>query len=180
MTTSEPTLSPETFGPERELTVSWHDPHISARAMPNLSGLDFLTAIFEGRLPPPPIFKLMGVRGVEVAPGRVVFALTPGEQHYNPIGSVHGGVFCTILDSAMGCAVHSTLPAGVGYTTLELKTNILRPLSVESGEVTCVGTTIYVGNRTATAEGRMTGAHGKLVAHATTTCLILRPERVKR
>ena len=177
MTTPEPTLLlSESFGPERQLTVSWHDPQISARAMPAMSGLDFLKAIFKGRLPPPPIFQLMGMRGVEVESGRVVFALTPGEQHYNPIGSVHGGVFCTILDSAMGCAVHSTLPAGVGYTTLELKTNILRPLSVGSGEVTCVGSTVHVGSRTATAEGRMTDARGKLVAHATTTCLILRPK----
>lgn len=178
MTTPEPTTPlPEAFGPERQLTVSWHDPKISARAMPNMSGLDFLTAIFEGRLPPPPIFQLMGMRGVEVEPGRVAFALTPDERHYNPIGSVHGGVFCTVLDSAMGCAVHSGLPAGVGYTTLELKTNILRPLNLDSGEVICEGVTVHVGSRTATAEGRMTDARGKLVAHATTTCLILRGER---
>lgn len=180
-TAEEPSLSsPPDFGPARRLTVSWHDPSISAKAAPSLSGLDFLRAIGRGELPPPPIFQLLGIQAVSADAGRVVFAFTPDERHYNPIGSVHGGVFATLLDSVMGCAVHSTLPVGAGYTTLELKTNILRPLTLNSGRVTCEGTTIHVGARTATAEGRMTDARGKLVAHATTTCLILRPERAAR
>ncbi|AFZ66016.1 PaaI family thioesterase [Deinococcus peraridilitoris] len=165
------------FGPERSLSVTWFDPQVSARALPTMSGLDFLQAIGRGDLPEPPIFRLLGIRPVTALQGRVEFVFTPDERHYNPIGSVHGGVFATLLDSVMGCAVHTALPAGVGYTTLELKTNILRPLGVDSGEVACVGTIIHVGARTATAEGRMHDARGKLVAHATTTCLILRPDR---
>jgi uncharacterized protein (TIGR00369 family) len=111
---------------------------------------------------------------VEVEEGRVVFEVEPAEYHYNPIGAVHGGLACTLADSAMGCAVHSTLPAGVGYTTVEIKTNLLRPISVRTGTLRCEGTTIHVGGRIATAEARLTDAAGKLYAHATTTCMIFR------
>ena len=131
------------------------------------SGLETIEAIFAGRLPPPPIAELMGFRGVEVELGRAVFEFEPGPQHYNPIGSVHGGVAMTLLDSAMGCAIQSMLDAGVRYTTLEVKTSFVRAMTVDNGLVRCEGTVLHSGSRVATAEG-------KLLAHGTTTCLILR------
>jgi uncharacterized protein (TIGR00369 family) len=111
----------------------------------------------------------------EVSEGRVVFAAEPAEYHYNPLGTVHGGVMATLLDSVLGCAVQSMLPAGTSYTTLELKVNYLRPITTKTGTVYCEGKIIYVGGRVATAEGRLTDAAGKLYAHGTTTCIILRP-----
>ena len=140
-----------------------------------LSGMDYIQAIFRGELPAPPISELMGFRGVSAEPGRAVFEMEPGSQHYNPIGSVHGGVALTLLDSAMGCAIHTLLEVGVGYTTLELKTNFVRPMTAGMGIVRCEGTVIHAGSRVATAEGRVTSRDGKLLAHGTTTCLILRP-----
>ena len=145
-----------------------------ARRARELSGIDYIRLVFGGELPSPPIADLMGFRGVEVAPGRAVFELTPGPQHYNPIGSVHGGVALTLLDSAMGCAVHTLLEAGVGYTTLEVKANFVRPITAETGLVRCEGVVVHPGSRVATAEGRVTDAAGKLLAHGTTTCLVLR------
>ncbi|MBA3348171.1 MAG: PaaI family thioesterase [Actinobacteria bacterium] len=139
-----------------------------------LSGIDYVRAIFAGELPPPPIATLMGFRGVEAEPGRAVFEILPGEEHYNPIGSVHGGVALTLLDSAMGCAVHTLLDAGVGYTTLEVKANFVRPITAATGLVRCEGVVLHGGSRVATAEGRVTDSAGKLLAHGTTTCLIMR------
>jgi len=140
-----------------------------------MSGLDYLKALQEGVIPPPPIAVLMDMSIVEVSEGRVVFAAQPAEYHYNPLGTVHGGLAATLLDSAMGCAVQSMLPAGTGYTTLELKVNYLRPMTHETGPVYCEGKVIHVGGRIATAEGRLTDADGRLYAHGTTTCIILRP-----
>jgi uncharacterized protein (TIGR00369 family) len=148
---------------------------IGAQAAMTMSGMEYLQAMFRGELPPPPMMALMNIGAGEIEEGRVVFSVDPAEYHYNPIGSVHGGVACTLFDSAMGCAIHSTLPAGVGYTTLELKVNFLRPLSVDTGRVSCEGKVIHVGSRIATAEGRLFDAAGKLYGHATTTCIILRP-----
>ena len=150
------------------------DPHALAARGRELAGIDYIRAIFAGELPPPPIADLMGFRGVEAECGRAVFELEPGPQHYNPIGSVHGGIALTLLDSAMGCAVHTLLEAGVGYTTLELKTNFVRPITAETGLVRCEGVVVHPGSRVATAEGRVTDAAGKLLAHGTATCLILR------
>jgi uncharacterized protein (TIGR00369 family) len=109
---------------------------------------------------------------IEGEPGRIVFQGTPGRQHYNPIGSVHGGYFCTLLDSAVGCAVQSMLPKGMGYTTLELKVNLIRALTDKTGPVRAEGKVIQVGGRVGIAEGRIIDADGKLYAHASTTCLI--------
>jgi len=106
-------------------------------------------------------------------PGRAVFQGTPDRRHYNPLGSVHGGYFCTLLDSALGCAVQSTLPTGTGYTTLEAKTNLVRAITSETGKLRAIGRTLHVGKRMATAEGRLEDASGKLYAHATTTCIVL-------
>jgi len=159
---------------ERTRTVTWDDPLALARSASGLTGLEYLQKIVSGELPPPPIGLLMNFRIGEISEGRAVFLVTPAEFHYNPIGVVHGGVAATLLDSAMGCAVHSTLPAGSGYTTLEIKVNYIKAMSVETGEVRCEAKTIYVGGRTATAEGKILDAKGKLYAHATTTCLIFR------
>ena len=150
------------------------DPLALAARGRELSGMEYIRLIFAGELPPPPIAELMGFRGVEFEPGRAVFEMTPGPQHYNPIGSVHGGVALTLLDSAMGCAVHTTLEAGVGYTTLEVKTNFVRPITAETGQIRCEGTVVHAGSRVATAEGRLVDSSGRLLAHGTTTCLILR------
>jgi uncharacterized protein (TIGR00369 family) len=160
---------------ERTRTFSWSDPLISARAAPTMRGLDFLKAMGRGELPLPPIMALMNIGVQEAEEGRVVFTVEPAEYHYNPIGMVHGGLACTLCDSAMGCSIHTMLPAGVGYTTLEMKVNFVRPLTVETGLVVCEGKVINVGSRVATAEARLTDRAGKLYAHATTTCLILRP-----
>ena len=155
------------------MTIEPVDPReIAARGL-QLSGMDYVQAIFAGELPPPPISTLMGFRGVEAEPGRAVFEMEPGPQHYNPIGSVHGGIALTLLDSAMGCAVHTTLEAGVGYTTIEVKTNFVRAITADTGVIRCEGIVIHKGSRVATAEGKLTDVAGKLLAHGTTTCLIL-------
>jgi uncharacterized protein (TIGR00369 family) len=160
---------------ERTLTVSWEDPRALADAGRELSGLEYLRKIVAGELPRPPISALMNFGLVELSEGYAVFDVEPAEYHYNPIGVVHGGLAATLLDSAMGCAVHSTLPAGVGYTTLEIKVNFVRAMTAETGRVRCEAKLIHLGGRTATAEGRIIDEGGKLYAHGTTTCLILRP-----
>jgi uncharacterized protein (TIGR00369 family) len=150
------------------------DPRELAARGRELAGLEYVRRIFAGELPPPPIATLIGFRGVEAEPGRAVFELVPRDEHYNPIGTVHGGIALTLLDSAMGCAVHTLLDAGVGYTTLEVKANFVRAITAETGLVRCEGTVVHAGARVATAEGRVTDAAGKLLAHGTTTCLVLR------
>src|SRR6185503_17198659 len=146
---------------QRTRTITWDDPIALAEAAAGLSGLEYLHKIVSGELPPPPIGVLMDFRIAELSEGRAVFLVTPAEFHYNPIGVVHGGVAATLLDSAMGCAVHSTLPAGVAYTTLEIKVNYVRAMSAKTGEVRCEAKAIHVGGRTATAEGRIVDAQGK-------------------
>lgn len=144
------------------------------RRAAELSGLELLQRAINGEFPPPPIARLMDIRLAEIARGRAVFSGTPQEFHYNPLGSVHGGYAATLLDSAMGCAVHSTLDPGDIYTTLEFKINFLRALTHETGEVRGIGTVINATRTTALAEGRIEDAAGKLYAFATTTCLIRR------
>jgi uncharacterized protein (TIGR00369 family) len=156
----------------RKRAVAWEDPLAGAVLATQLSGLDYLRRIAEGDVPPPPIALLLGMRLVEVEPGRAVFTLDVGEHLYNPIGSVHGGVFCTVLDSAMACAVHSTLPVGKAYTTLELKVNLVKALSLETPLVRSEGRVISSGRRVATASAQLVGPDGVLFAHASTTCLI--------
>jgi len=138
----------------------------------SMSGLDFLTAIMEGRLPTPPMAETLQFRLVKVAHGAVTFRGQPGPAFYNPIGTVHGGYAATLLDSCMACAVHSTLPVGTGYTTLEIKVNLVRPITEATGPVDAAGTVIHVGRTTATAEGRLVDGQGKLLAHGTTTCAV--------
>lgn len=158
----------------RELAIRWSDPAALAEAARAMPGIDFLRAIRDGRLPAPPMAALLGFRLAEVEAGRAVFELVPGEQHYNPIGVVHGGLAMTLLDSAMGCAVHSLMPEGGGYTTLEAKTNLVRAITTSTGPLRAIGTVLHAGSRIASAEGRLVDAADKLYAHATTTCLILK------
>jgi uncharacterized protein (TIGR00369 family) len=157
---------------QRSVTISWDDPQAAARAGARLSGLDYLQGMIAGRFPRPPMACLLGFDLVEAREGYAVFQCRPGEQHYNPIGVVHGGLACTLLDSAMGCAVNSTLAAGAGYTTLELKVNLVRALKADTGLMRCEGRIVHRGSRTATAEGRLIDQADKLYAHATTTCII--------
>jgi uncharacterized protein (TIGR00369 family) len=170
---AETSESPEAQVRHRE--ISWEDPLVSAAQALELSGLDFLRGIMAGRIPPPPIAVLFGMSIQAAEPGRVTFGLDVGEHLYNPIGSVHGGVFCTLLDSAMGCAVHSSLDRGQAYTTLELKVNIVRALTVTTPSVVATGQVVSAGKRVVTASGQITGPDGTLYAHATTTCLVLAP-----
>jgi len=143
---------------ERARTVTWEDPLIGAKAARTMSGLDYLWAMSRGELPLPPMLELMGFEPVEIEEGRVAFAVSPAEYHYNTIGTVHGGLACTLFGSAMGCAVHTALPAGAGYTTIELKVNLLRPITIATGRLLCEGKTIHVGGRIATAEARLNDA----------------------
>jgi uncharacterized protein (TIGR00369 family) len=159
---------------ERTRTFSWQDPLLGAKAAINMTGLEYLQAIERGELPPPPIMMTLDIRPNQVSEGSVSFKLTPAEYHYNPIGSVHGGVISTLVDSAMACAIHTLLPKGTAYTTLELKVNFLKPLKRDTGEVICEGKTIHVGGRVATAEARVVDEAGTLYTHATTTCLVMR------
>ncbi|MBA2703734.1 MAG: PaaI family thioesterase [Blastocatellia bacterium] len=156
-------------------TITWEDPRALAKAAVGLSGMEYLQKIVAGELPPPPIGVLMNFRIAELSEGRAVFTVEPAEYHYNPIGVVHGGLAATLLDSAMGCAVHSTLPAGASYTTLEIRVNYLRAMSAETGLVRCEANLIHVGGRTAVAEGKILDQQGKLYAHGTTTCIVFRP-----
>jgi uncharacterized protein (TIGR00369 family) len=158
---------------DRELTVTWRDPTELAAHARESTGVDFLKAIVAGELPKAPIQELLGFSLDEAEEGRVVFSLEPGEQHYNPIGSVHGGVAATLLDSAMGAAVHSTLPQGSGYTTLEVKFNLVRAITADTGRVIAEGNVIHAGKTVATVEASLrSAADGKLLAHGTSTCLI--------
>ncbi len=159
---------------ERTRTITWEDPMVGAKKARSMSGLEYLRAMQNGEIPPPPIAVLMNMNVAEIEEGRVVFTVEPAEYHYNPIGTVHGGLAATLLDSALGCAIQTTLPAGVGYTTLEIKVNYIRSMTSNTGTVYSEGKVIYTGGRIATAEGRITDASGKLYAHATTTCIILR------
>lgn len=161
---------------ERQRTFRWQDPRTVAQNARALAGLDFLRAI-AGRDRPQaaPVAECLSFALVLVEPGRVVFELTPAEFHYNPIGSVHGGVLATLCDSAAGAAVHSRLPAGTGYTTLEVKVSFLKAVTADSGTLTCEGTVLQIGSRVAASQAHLRDAAGALVAHATSTCLILAP-----
>lgn len=157
---------------ERTRTVQWEDPAPAVAVMPTMSGLDYLRAMIAGELPPPPIASLMRMTLVSADIGTATFVCEPDESHYNPIGTVHGGLVCTLLDSVLGCAVQSTLPQGQGYTSIEIKVNYLRPVLAGSGPLTCVGTVTKPGNRVAFADGVVTDGAGKVVATATGSLLV--------
>ncbi|MFJ2240717.1 PaaI family thioesterase [Streptomyces sp. NPDC087859] len=156
----------------RTRTYQWDDPAISAEAAGRMAGIDFLRELMAGRLPGPPVSYTLDFALDEVEPGRAVFSLTPGEEHYNPIGSVHGGIFATLLDSAAGCAVQSTLPQGVAYTSLDLTVKFLRRITADTGPVRAIGTVINKGRQTALAQAQLLDATDRLLAHATSSCML--------
>lgn len=158
----------------RARTFTWEEPTPYRHRADGKSGLELLRLAVAGEFPPPPIAMLMDIRLTEIERGRAVFTGTPQEYHYNPLGTVHGGYGATVLDSAMGCAVHSTLDAGDLYTTLEFKINFIRALTHETGVVRGIGKVISETRTTAIAEGRIEDGEGRLYAFATTTCVIRR------
>lgn len=168
MTVSDASPAAET----RSRTVSWAEPVRDLSEYRSLSGLEYLRRLFGQDARPAPICALMDFRAVKFEYGLAVFEGTPGEFHYNPVGVVHGTFAAALLDSALGCCVHTTLKPGFGSTTIELKINYDRALTSESGLVTSIGRTVNVGSRIATSEARLTGADGKLYAHGSSTCMI--------
>jgi uncharacterized protein (TIGR00369 family) len=163
-----------TPGQTREKTITWQDPLPTARLGATMSGLDYLTAIAEGRVPGPPIGAHFGLRWESIAHGEVVAVSEPDESLYNPIGMVHGGVAATMLDSVIGCAVHTTLPAGVGYSSVELKVSFLRAIRGDTGPIRATGRVVKEGSRIAFAEGEIRDSSGKLLATGSGTCVITR------
>jgi uncharacterized protein (TIGR00369 family) len=168
------------LGNERSRTYSWRDPLAALDDVAGLTGLEVMEKIVAGELPHPPIADTLGFRLTEVGRGRAVFECEPGEYHYNPIGTVHAGLASTLLDSAMGCALATTLENVRGWTTLELKANFTRPLTAETGLVRCEGSVVHPGRRVATTQGRLQDAKGRLYAHGTSTILVLRDEAEAR
>ena len=158
---------------QRTRTFTWDDPLQTAAGAQGRTGLEFIQALAAGDIPPAPIARLMDFGVEEAESGRVVFTVEPAEYHFNPIGSVHGGVYATLLDSAMGCAVQTMLPAGVGYTSLDLSVKFLGSARLGSGVLRCTGTVTHFGRRTALAEGRIEDASGRLLSTGTSSCLIL-------
>lgn len=161
---------------ERSRTIHYQVPGKDKQALFAKSGLEQLRAVAAGEAPAPPISSHIGLEFVTVTEGDVVMTAVPDESHYNPIGSVHGGFFATILDSVCGCAVHSTLPAGVGYTSLEIKVSFLRPITADTGPVTAHGWVIRSGRSVAFADADIRDNDGRILATASSTCLIIRPD----
>lgn len=164
---------------DRTRTVTWKDPSLGVTAATTLTGLEYLRAMARGNAPPPPLSLLMGFKLDEIEEGRVTMSVVPAEYHYNPRGVAHGGLAATLFDSALGCAVQSLLPPAYAAPTLQLQTNFIRPITIATGKLTCTGEVIHFGKKTATAEGRLTDAQGKLYAHATATFIIVGPEDLK-
>jgi uncharacterized protein (TIGR00369 family) len=162
----------DAWGEPRTKTVQWWDPRGSAEQGRLLAGIEHLRAVRDGVLPPPPIAGLMDFGMTVVEDGEVVFTCTPDESVYNPIGVVHGGLVCTLLDSVCGCAVQTQLPQGTGYTSLEIKVSYLRPVHADSGQLTARGWVTRRGRRASFAEGDVRTPDGKVVATASSTCLV--------
>lgn len=148
----------------------------ATRARRMMSGLEYLQKMIAGEMPPTPMSQLINFRLVEVSKGRAVLSIEPDERYYNGLGISHGGLAATVLDSALGCAINSMMPAGKIFTTLEMKINYVRPIKRETGQMRCEAGAIHVGARVATAEGRIVDREGKLYAHATATCMLFREQ----
>lgn len=159
-------------GDDRTRTYTWNDPAPFLAALPTTPGLRLLEQMMSGEIPEPPIARTIGFADFDARAGTVTVTLVAAEHHLNPLGSMHGGVICTLLDTVCGCAVHTTLDAGTGYTSLDLNTRFLRPVTAATGLIRCEGEVIARGARTATAEARLVDAKGRLLAHATSTCLL--------
>lgn len=172
MTDPQKTDAHPAWGEKRERTVSWHDPAPTTKTGLGLAGIDYVRAMVDGELPPPPISGLVNMALVEAEPGRVVFTCEPGEWAYNPIGTIHGGIVCTLLDSVCGCALHTVLPQGKGYTSVEIKVNYLKTVHPSSGPLRATGTVVKAGSRVGFTEGVVTNAKGEVVATATSTLLL--------
>ena len=172
MTIAEKDTETEVWGPQRSRTVTWHEPGPGIARGLTMAGIDYLKAIIAGELPPPPIAALMRFELVEAEPGKVVFTCSPDGSVYNPNGGVHGGLVCTLLDSVAGLAVHSTLPAGKGYTSIEIKVNYLKAVRLNAGPLTATGTVVKAGSRVGFTEGVVTDGSGAVVATATSTLLV--------
>jgi uncharacterized protein (TIGR00369 family) len=157
---------------DRSRLVTWEDPLIGANLAKTMSGLEYIQALIDGTVPPPPIVNLMNMRAVSAEVGRVTFTCEPNESHYNPIGTVHGGLVCTLLDSVAGCAAQTTLEKGQAYTSLEIKVNYLRPVRADTGILTAVGTVTKPGRRAAFVDATVSDSEGRLVATASSTLLI--------
>lgn len=162
----------DTWGEVESRLLTWHDPITTQATVASMSGLAYWRAVADGQLPPPPIGELFSMRVTDLANGRIEFTCTPDASMYNPLGLVHGGVVCTLLDTATGCALHTTLPEGVAYTSVEIKVNYLKAVTVASGPLTAVGTVVKAGSRVGFAEASARDAAGKRVATASSTLLI--------
>lgn len=163
------------WGLPRSKQVTWYDPTTAAAQGRQLAGRDYLQGIVDGRFPPPPMAQLMGFQLVSLGDGEAVFRATPDESVYNPNGAVHGGWLCTLLDSAAGCAAHTHLPAGAGYSTIEIKVSFLRAVRGDAGVIEARGRVLRVGRNVAFAEAHAYTAAGDLVGHATTSLALVRP-----
>jgi uncharacterized protein (TIGR00369 family) len=165
--------APASGGTRRTRTYSWDDPRAGLARLPVTAGLDLLRAMQAGEVPAPPLAATLDfAEFLVLGEGAIAVTLVPAEHHLNPLGTVHGGVLAALLDTAAGCAVHTTLPAGTGYTSLDLSTRFLRPVTPATGLVRAEGRVLSRGSRTATAEARLVDADGRLLAHATSTCLV--------
>jgi uncharacterized protein (TIGR00369 family) len=163
--TEDPTTS-------RNRTITWQDPGPGTLEGLSMPGIDYMHAVMKGELPAPPIAATMQFELVEAEIGRAVFTCTPDESVYNPIGAVHGGLVCTLLDSAAGCALHTTLPQGKGYTSVEIKVSYLKAVRASSGLLTATGTVVKAGSRVGFTEATVTDGSGALVATASSTLLV--------
>lgn len=159
----------------RERIVRWDDPAPGLLALKGMSGLDAMQAVASGKIASPPIARLMNIWVAEAEKGRVVFEGDPGEEHYNPIGLVHGGFALTILDSALGCAIHTMLEAGVGYATTDIQVRMVRAIRKDTGRVRCEGIVQHIGRTIGISHGTLVDGAGKLLATGTTACAIIRP-----
>lgn len=170
---SEPVVGAADWGEPRHKSITWYDPAVTAAAVATRSGLDFVRAIRDGELPPAPIASLFSMRAREVEAGLVVFECEPDESVYNPIGVVHGGLVCTLADTVSALAVHTTLEAGVAFTSIDLAVSYLRPVTVSSGLLRATGRVTKPGRQVAFAAAEIVDAGGRLVATATSSCLIM-------
>jgi uncharacterized protein (TIGR00369 family) len=168
--------APDSWGKARSATATWYDPAVTAAGADGLTGLEFMQSMIDGAVPPPPIALLLNMRLREVAHGLAVFECDPSEAVYNPIGVVHGGLVCMLADSAAGCSVQTTLAAGIGYTSVDISVNYLRPVTLASGTLVATGRVVKSGRRMSLASVEVHDAADRLVATASSNCLIISPQ----